>query len=256
MTYLDEHIRDIVVKDAKEVKSKEYLCIKDYIMDDNTLAYKKGTVYSTDGALDAEGFFVMPSIFDKTHRMDTSGDFYEHFLDIDKERNKTAERFKNYKEESEWDIISKNYIPTKDSVVNKVIQSFIERSELGFNKYGTNLDRKDLSALEWINHFQQELQDGILYAEKLKSYVPNQIPRVIVINEKDSSDGEINVIGVASDRENALRIIKEYYGEESTMLNFKDIRDSGLDFTALIEVPGNLGGKYNIWADDFYINEV
>jgi hypothetical protein len=131
-----------VVKDAKEVKSKEYLCTKDYIMDDNTLAYKKGTVYSTDGVLDNEGYFVMPSIFDKTHRMDTSGDFYDYFSDISK--------------------------PTKDSIVNKVIQSFIERSEVGFNKYGTNLDRKDLSALEWINHAQQEAMDMILYLEKLK----------------------------------------------------------------------------------------
>jgi hypothetical protein len=235
MTYLDEHIRDIVVKDAKEVKPEmiEYLCIKDYVMDDGTLAYRKGLIYTTDGTLDDEGYFTMPSIFDQTHKMDTLGDFYEYFV-----------------------VKKTTYGTGEDSIVNSVIQSFKERSEVGFKKYGTNLDRKDLSALEWINHFQQELQDGILYAEKLKSYVPNQIPRVIVINEKDSSDGEINVIGVASDRENALRIIKEYYGEESTILNFKDIRDSGLDFTALIEVPGDLGGKYNIWADDFYINEV
>lgn len=56
----------------------------------------------------------------------------------------------------------------EDSIVNKVIESFKERSEVGYNKYGTNLDRKDLSPLEWLNHLQQELQDGILYAEKLK----------------------------------------------------------------------------------------
>jgi hypothetical protein len=170
MRYLDEHINDIIVKEANEVKPEliEYLCIKDYVMDDGTLAYRKGLIYTTNGKLDKDGYFKMPSIFDETHRMDTSGDFYEHFLDIAKERNKTLERFKNYKEESEWNIIS----PTTDSIVNSVVQSFIERSNVGFKKYGTNLDRKDLSVLEWINHFQQELQDGILYAEKLKSYVP------------------------------------------------------------------------------------
>jgi len=258
MRYLDEHIRDIVVKDAKEVKPEmiDYLCIKDYVMDDGTLAYRKGLIYTTDGTLDDEGYFIMPSIFDQTHKMDTSGDFYEHFLDIDKERNETAERFNNHKEEFEWAITSKYYTHTQDSVVNSVIQSFKERSDVGFKKYGTNLDRKDLSVLEWISHFQQELQDGILYAEKLKSYVPSQSPRVMVIQESDNSDGQVSVIGVASDRENALKIINEYYGKESTMSNFKDVRDSGIDFTAVVEVTGDLGGKYSIWVDDFYINEV
>jgi hypothetical protein len=143
-----------------------------------------------------------------------------------------------------------------DSIVAKVIDSFKERSNVGFKKYGTNLDRKDLSPLEWINHFQQELQDAILYAEKLKEDLPTQSPRVMVIRERDHFDNEEIIIGVASDRENALRIIEEYYGVESTMSNFRDIRDSGLDFTAGIEVPGELGGKYTIWVEDFYINEV
>ena len=35
-------------------------------------------------------------------------------------------------------------------------------------KYGTNLDRTDLSTAEWIQHAQEELMDGILYLEKLK----------------------------------------------------------------------------------------
>lgn len=232
MRYLDEHIRDIIVKDAKEVSpiKKDYLCTKDYIMDDGSLAYKKGVVYTTDGKLNDEGLFIMPSIFDKTHKMNTDDDFYEHFSDVNK--------------------------PTKDSVVESVIESFRSRSEAGFKKYGTNLDRKDLSALEWINHFQQELQDAILYAEKLKSYVPNQSPNVMVINEKDLEDNETSVIGVVSDRDNALKIIKEYYGEESTMSDFRDVRDSGLDFTVDIEVPGYLGGKYHIWVEDFYINTI
>jgi cell division protein FtsI/penicillin-binding protein 2 len=57
---------------------------------------------------------------------------------------------------------------TGDSIVNNVIESFIERSNVGFAKYGTNLDRKDLSVLDWISHAQQEAMDMILYLEKLK----------------------------------------------------------------------------------------
>ncbi len=57
---------------------------------------------------------------------------------------------------------------TEDSIVNNVIESFIERSNVGFVKYGTNLDRKDLSFLDWLNHAQQEAMDFVLYLEKLK----------------------------------------------------------------------------------------
>lgn len=57
---------------------------------------------------------------------------------------------------------------TKDTIVNTIIGSFIQRSNLGFEKYGTTLDRKDLSLIEWIQHAQEEHMDAILYLEKLK----------------------------------------------------------------------------------------
>ena len=57
----------------------------------------------------------------------------------------------------------------KDTIVKSVIDQFKERSEVGIKKYGVTLDRDDLSALEWINHAQQEAMDFCLYLEKLKS---------------------------------------------------------------------------------------
>ena len=39
---------------------------------------------------------------------------------------------------------------------------------MGNKKYGTDLDRKDLNTLEWIQHLQDELHDAYLYSEKLK----------------------------------------------------------------------------------------
>jgi len=38
-------------------------------------------------------------------------------------------------------------------------------------KYGTNLDRTDLTVLDWIQHAQEEHMDAILYLEKLKQEV-------------------------------------------------------------------------------------
>ena len=55
-----------------------------------------------------------------------------------------------------------------DSIVTSIIQQFEERAAKGKAKYGVDLDRKDLTTLDWIEHAKQELMDGILYLEKLK----------------------------------------------------------------------------------------
>jgi hypothetical protein len=57
----------------------------------------------------------------------------------------------------------------QDSIVQAVIRKFQERSDVGVKKYGVTLDRTDLKVLDWIQHAQEELMDGILYLEKLKS---------------------------------------------------------------------------------------
>ena len=56
----------------------------------------------------------------------------------------------------------------KDKIVQKVVNDFQQRSELGIKKYGVTLDRGDLTTLEWINHFREELMDAILYMTKLE----------------------------------------------------------------------------------------
>lgn len=55
-----------------------------------------------------------------------------------------------------------------DSIVLSVLEKFKQRSQFGQQKYGTNLDRKDLKFLDWVNHMQEELMDAILYLEKMK----------------------------------------------------------------------------------------
>jgi hypothetical protein len=55
-----------------------------------------------------------------------------------------------------------------DSIVGSVISKFLERSRIGKEKYGTDLDRTDLSLYDWILHAQEEHMDAILYLEKIK----------------------------------------------------------------------------------------
>ena len=65
------------------------------------------------------------------------------------------------------DLSSKNL----DSVVMSIISRFVERAEMGKQKYGTDLDRTDLDILDWIQHAQEEHMDAILYLEKLKQEI-------------------------------------------------------------------------------------
>jgi len=58
-----------------------------------------------------------------------------------------------------------------DTIVAAVIQKFLDRAAMGKKKYGVTLDRTDLKTLDWIQHAQEELMDGILYLEKLKTTV-------------------------------------------------------------------------------------
>jgi hypothetical protein len=59
-------------------------------------------------------------------------------------------------------------IEVTDSIVDTIIDKFITRAKFGKNKYRTDLDRTDLSVVDWITHVQEELHDDILYLEKLK----------------------------------------------------------------------------------------
>ena len=56
----------------------------------------------------------------------------------------------------------------KDKIVQEIKDKFESRSQLGIKKYGTTLERDDLSAEEWVNHLQEELMDAILYLQRLK----------------------------------------------------------------------------------------
>ena len=65
--------------------------------------------------------------------------------------------------------MSKDFQP--DSVVQAVIDKFASRAKMGKEKYGVTMDRNDLEFWDWLNHFQEELMDGIVYAEKLKQQI-------------------------------------------------------------------------------------
>lgn len=58
-----------------------------------------------------------------------------------------------------------------DSIVDSIVDKFIDRSRYGKQKYGTTLDREDWSLEQWIEAAIEEHMDAILYLQKIKTVV-------------------------------------------------------------------------------------
>lgn len=56
---------------------------------------------------------------------------------------------------------------TKDTVVLSVMEDLNQRSLVGIGKYGTTLDREDLSMLDFLQHAYEECLDQANYLKKL-----------------------------------------------------------------------------------------
>jgi|TARA_R110000787_G_scaffold94900_1_gene197780 hypothetical protein len=52
-------------------------------------------------------------------------------------------------------------------IEDKVCIKILDRAEVGQKKYGTTMEREDLSKEEWLVHLQEELMDATVYIEKI-----------------------------------------------------------------------------------------
>jgi hypothetical protein len=62
----------------------------------------------------------------------------------------------------------KTKINFRDPVVERVVNKFVSRSNVGFKKYGVTLQDDPSKMFEWLNHLQEELMDAVLYLQKAK----------------------------------------------------------------------------------------
>ena len=57
----------------------------------------------------------------------------------------------------------------RDPVVERVLTKFVNRSDVGFEKYGTTLDEERTTKLKglqkYLNDIQEELMDAVLYIQ-------------------------------------------------------------------------------------------
>jgi len=64
--------------------------------------------------------------------------------------------------------MSKKQIEFRDPVVERVVDKFVSRSDVGYAKYGVTLDEDPSKVIDWLNHLQEELMDAVLYLKKAK----------------------------------------------------------------------------------------
>ena len=83
--------------------------------------------------------------------------------------------------------MSKRGYDFRDPIIQKVVEKFISRSDVGYSKYKVTLDQDSKSINEWLNNIQEELMDAVNYIEKLKSVLADELQEVLLKNyhEKD-----------------------------------------------------------------------
>ena len=84
-------------------------------------------------------------------------------------------------------------IEFRDPVVKRVVQKFVDRSNVGFKKYGRTLNserlggHKDLVA--YLNDIQEELMDAILYIQTAREELADLREDALVRKLKENYGG-------------------------------------------------------------------
>ena len=78
--------------------------------------------------------------------------------------------------------MNKKEIKFRDPVVERVVDKFIERSDVGYEKYKVTLDQDPSNMFIWMNHLQEELMDAVLYLQKLKENSTEELQEVMLKN--------------------------------------------------------------------------
>jgi hypothetical protein len=56
----------------------------------------------------------------------------------------------------------------RDPIIKKVVNKFVDRSDVGYEKYKITLNDDNSDLDTWMNHLQEELMDAVLYLQKAK----------------------------------------------------------------------------------------
>ena len=84
--------------------------------------------------------------------------------------------------------MTKQEIEFRDPVVQSVVNKFVDRSDVGFAKYGKTLRDDSSDIFEWLNHLQEELMDATLYLQRLKEEITTLREEKALLRELNDID--------------------------------------------------------------------
>ena len=85
--------------------------------------------------------------------------------------------------------MNKKEVTFRDPVVERVVDSFIDRSNVGFKKYGKTLHderTQDVKGLfKYVNDVQEELMDAVLYLQAVKEEIQDLKEEVLILRSEE-----------------------------------------------------------------------
>ena len=89
-------------------------------------------------------------------------------------------------------ITSRKEYGFRDPVVRHVVDKFVSRSDVGFEKYGSTLDderRLKMKGLtKYLNDVQEELMDAILYIQAAREELQDLSEEALIERHRDDTD--------------------------------------------------------------------
>jgi len=84
-------------------------------------------------------------------------------------------------------------IAFRDPIVERVVEKFVSRSDVGFAKYGNTLHdertKKMKGLFKYLNDVQEELMDAVLYIQACKEEIQDLTEEALLQEFKDVPDG-------------------------------------------------------------------
>jgi len=89
--------------------------------------------------------------------------------------------------------MNKRTILFRDPVVERVVDKFVSRSDVGFKKYGKTLHEERTTGIKdlgkYLNDIQEELMDAVLYIQAAREEI-RDLTEEAIINSIDIHDEE------------------------------------------------------------------
>ena len=93
-------------------------------------------------------------------------------------------------------IMARKSYGFRDPVVKNVVDKFVERSDVGYKKYGSTLDderRLKMKNLQgYLNDIQEELMDAVLYIQAAREELQDLSEEALINRHRDNISEDYN----------------------------------------------------------------